>query len=484
VVVALLQGWGVNDDPRMPVFNIRTPAFNRLAKRAAATTLVPAPQPASLSSALTAIALGAPPQLPTAEIDTLVRAEGGISAHAGFQSFVKELTRVGGDCHLLCCLTGSGIEGQTGHAAKIAASLSHAGIRVWVHAVLDGRDTAPDAALACMHDFLEDVSGVDMVRFATVSGRALALDETADAKSLAKVRDAIVDAAPQSRVPLGDYIDTENRSGTGDAEIAPTADPAYPGMRSDDALLVLHPQADGFAALLQTLVPGDDLSVPSARPATLSACRRVIGWPLAGTTPQATARQPIALFQPHHPRLPDLATRKGLSLLMSAPTHQIPLWAAAMEGCTPDAAKTQMASGAVEAADIAVQAVKGGQTDLIFTLLGGVPAAARTPDRQMPGSPTRRVIEQQDKGLGRIAAILERRGGTLIAVGTDTSLAAASGLPCLIHGGGIDQDTALASGTLADVGATVLALAGLAPEPEIGGASLLNITGDHHAEAS
>jgi len=235
-------------------------------------------------------------------------------------------------------------------------------------------------------------------------------------------------------------------------------------------------------------------------PVTTSPCRRPALQPfphaagssagrwrarrLAGTTPQATARQPIALFQPHHPRLPDLATRKGLSLLMSAPTHQIPLWAAAMEGCTPDAAKTQMASGAVEAADIAVQAVKGGQTDLIFTLLGGVPAAARTPDRQMPGSPTRRVIEQQDKGLGRIAAILERRGGTLIAVGTDTSLAAASGLPCLIHGGGIDQDTALASGTLADVGATVLALAGLAPEPEIGGASLLNITGDHHAEAS
>lgn len=485
VVVALLQGWGASEnDPHTPVFSTRTPAFNRLAQRAAATTLTPPGTQASLASALDAIARGDQPIAPSAALDDVLRNQGGLAQHTGFQSFVRDLTRVGGDCHLLCCLTSSGIEGHTAHAARIAATLSHEGVRVWVHAVLDGRDTAPDAALGAMHDFLEDVAGVDTVRFATVSGRAYALDETADTKALALVRDAMVDASPQQREGLGEYIDAQNRSGTQDGGIKPAADPAYPGMRSDDALLVLHPQADGFSEPLKTLLPTDTLDVPSARPSTLSACRRMIGWPQAGTTPATQARQPVALFQPSHPRLPDIIRASDMSLLMTAPRHQHALWAATMEGCTVSASKTLAVSHAVEAADAAVRAIKENKTDIILTLLGGVPAAARSSGGKTLTAPARRTIEQQDKGLGRIAAILERRGGTLIALGTDTCLTPATALPCLIHGGPCEEDTPLRPGTLADIAPTILALSGTPPSSQFSGTSLLDKTEVMDAAAS
>lgn len=474
VVVAMLQGWGaVAGNPRAPIFSTRTPAFNRLAQRAAATAIAPASTPTSMSSALAAMAEGDSAVAPSSPLEAVLRAPGGLAEHAGFQSFVKDLTRVGGDCHLLCCLTSSGIEGLTAHAAKIAANLSHAGIRVWVHAILDGRDTAPDAALDALHEFHEDVAGVDTVRFATVSGRAFALDETADAKALALVRDAIVDASPQQRTGLAQYIDAQNRAGTNDGDIKPAADPTYPGMRSDDALLILHPQADGFSNLLNTLVPGDTLDVPSARPSTLSACRRMIGWPQAGTSPAAQARQPLALFQPSHPRLPDIVRDADLSLMMAAPRHEHALWAASIEGCTPKASKTLVATNALEAADAAVRAIKEDKTDVIFVLLSGVPAAARVPGSPILDAAARRTIEQQDKGLGRIAAIIERRGGTLMAIGTDTSLGTATSLPCLIHGGPCASDTPLSAGTLADIAPTILDLAGAPPHDQLSGASLL-----------
>ncbi len=474
VVVALLQGWGVTtDNPRMPVFSTRTPAFNRLAQRAAATSLSTSTTPTSLGSALTSIAESSVSMGPSAALDDLLRASGGLASHDGFQSFVRDLTRVGGDCHLLCCLTSSGIEGFTSHAAKIAASLSHEGIRVWVHAVLDGRDTAPDAALGAMHEFLEDVAGVDTVRFATVSGRAFAIDETADTRTLGLARDAIVDASPQQRSGLGEYIDEQNRAGTNDGDIKPAADPAYPGMRSDDALLVLHPQADGFSNLLNFLLPTDTLDVPSARPSTLSACRRMIGWPRGGTSQAMQARQPLSLHQPTHPRLPDIIRNGDLSLMMSAPQMQHTLWAANMEGCTVSASKTLAAAHTLEAADAAVRAIKQAETDVILTLLGGVPAVARNATGTTLSPGARRTIEQQDKGLGRIAAIIERRGGTLIAVGTDTCLYPADALPCLIHGGPCTLDTPLRAGTLADIAPTVLALAGVAHDTSLAGGSLL-----------
>ncbi|MGD1933770.1 MAG: hypothetical protein ACFB0Z_04540 [Candidatus Phaeomarinobacter sp.] len=481
----MLQGWGtLAHDPRLPVFSTRTPAFNRLAQRAAATTLTPPDTQASLASALDAVARGDTPVAPSSVLDGVLRAQGGLSQHPEFQSFVRDLTRVGGDCHLLCCLTSSGIEGYTAHAAKIAATLSHEGIRVWVHAVLDGRDTAPDAALGAMHEFLEDVGGVDTVRFATVSGRAYALDETADTKALALMRDAVVDAMPQQRGGLGEHIDAQNQAGINDGDIKPAAAPTYPGMRSDDALLVLHPQADGFSDLLNVLLPDDTLDVPSARPATLSACRRMIGWPKAGSTPAAQARQPLSLFQPSHPRLADVIRASDMTVLMTAPRNQHAIWAATMEGCTVSASKTLAASHALEAADAAVRAIKQGETDIILTLLGGIPASARSLMGGSLGASARRTIEQQDKGLGRIAAIIERRGGTLMALGTDTSLTPAEALPCLIHGGPCVKETPMRPGTLADIAPTILALAGTQPSSQFSGTSLLEGTEVIDAEAS
>lgn len=499
LVVALLQGWGCEPaNPRLPAPGTKTPAFNRLSQRAAAAAIAPGPAPASLNEALNALAEGRPQQSPKAALDAVLRAPGGISAHDGFQSFVRELNRVGGDCHLLCCLSASGIEGCTSHAAMIAANLAHAGIRVWVHAVLDGRDTPADAGLSAMHDFLEDVAGVEAVRFATVSGRSFALDEAPDTKTRDQkrnqVRDAMADASPQLREGLNTYIDTQNRAGVNDGDIPPGADPAYPGMRSDDALLVLHPQADGFLSLMNALLPGDALEVPSARPALLSACRRMVGWPQSGAVTNAAMRQPILPVQPARPRLLDILRDANLKTVMAAPKHQVPMWAATMEGCTPDASRTLAASSVLEAADAAVRAIKQDDADVIFVLLGGVPAAARSP-QPASGTPSasatlpqaaRRIIEQQDKGLGRIAAILERRGGTLVAMGTDTSLTPAGALPCLIHGGAIGKDTPLNANAsrddqppstakmaeMADMTATVLALA-LEHPPAFGGTSLL-----------
>ncbi len=454
VVLALLEGWGA--DARGPAMVARTPAFNRLAQRFGMLEIEPGPAPRSFASSVAAIAQGQPPQVPDARLEALFRADGGIGANPAVEAFIKRLNHVGGDCHILCVLTPSGLEGRTAHAAKLAATLSHEGIRVWVHAILDGRDAPSDGALMALREFTDDVAGAGQVRLATVAGRAHALDVEAGAEALAAVRNAMVDAMPQAETALGEYIDEQNRRGVSDADIKPASDPAYPGMRSDDALLILHPQPAGMAALVEAIAPEGGLDVPSTgRPITLSARRRILGWPAAGD--QALA--PLETFEPARPLLPHALAENGVPLLIAGPHRGATAISVDFEGCTPSASRMTRCAGPVDVADTIVKAVKAGAPDFLTAFLSGPPSAARGSD----ASQARKFAELQDKALGRIASTLERKGGLLIAVGTDRSLGAATAthLPLIAAVPSATPEKISGRGTLDAIAPTVLALLGL-----------------------
>ena len=51
-----------------------------------------------------------------------------------------------------------------------------AGLAVWVHAFLDGRDTPPRSADGYLRKFLADIADLKGVRIGTVSGRYYAMD--------------------------------------------------------------------------------------------------------------------------------------------------------------------------------------------------------------------------------------------------------------------------------------------------------------------
>lgn len=472
LVIAFLEGWAVADEAcAHPAVAARTPAWARLIRRGRAFHLPlltgrdtsgrhtsgRKPPGRDATAALAAIAEAHPPEAPDADLARLLRHEGGLMAHPGFSAFVRDLARVGGDCHLVGVLTDSRIEGHTGHLARIAATLAHEGIRVWLHAILDGRDNAPDGALAELRAFQDDTAGLPDIRLATIAGRAHVLDETADERSRAALRLVVAEATPAAGEDLALHIDRANRRGTGDALIQPVAARDYPGLRSDDAILTVHPRPDGLAALAAALAPEDALNVPGPRPIALTACRALIGWPHEG----APGRAPIAPFQPARPRLTDHLIHQGAAPLMAAPASFLARAAAAFEGSPESASRIEPHAGLLEVADAAVAAIKAGAQGPVIAFLGGIPATARSPEG---ASQARRIAELQDKALGRIAAMLERRGGTLLAVGTDAALdtgGRATGLPALLLG---DAEPAGMAGTAAlrgleDIAGLILDLA-------------------------
>ena len=67
-------------------------------------------------------------------------------------------------------LSPGGVHSHQDHIAALVKIISGAGVPVFVHAFLDGRDTPPKSAKGFVEKFLADIAGLAGVRLATFRG--------------------------------------------------------------------------------------------------------------------------------------------------------------------------------------------------------------------------------------------------------------------------------------------------------------------------
>ncbi len=93
-----------------------------------------------------------------------------------------------GHVHLIGLLSDGGIHSHTDHFVLMCQKLSALGKPIYVHAILDGRDTAPQDALKQVQDFQQQVSGLD-VHVVDLIGRFYAMDRDGNGDRLQKAYD-------------------------------------------------------------------------------------------------------------------------------------------------------------------------------------------------------------------------------------------------------------------------------------------------------
>ncbi|MEE8393849.1 MAG: 2,3-bisphosphoglycerate-independent phosphoglycerate mutase, partial [Rhodospirillales bacterium] len=101
---------------------------------------------------------------------------GAIAENPVLLKLIAGLRKSGGACHLMGLLSPGGVHSHLDHMAEMARIAAGAGIKVYVHAFLDGRDTPPKSAIEYMERFLSDVKERPEVSVATISGRYWAMD--------------------------------------------------------------------------------------------------------------------------------------------------------------------------------------------------------------------------------------------------------------------------------------------------------------------
>lgn len=503
IVLALLDGWGVRAEREGNAIALaRTPIYDRLAATSPRTVLdasgpavgLAAGKPGHAQAAYSTLGAGRAVEPPLTRINRVFadHGPGGIASHPVLKQIVSRVRPIGGAVHLIGAMTPSGIAGHQNHLAVLAALLSHEGVKVWVHGVMDGIDTAPQGGIEHLSEFLDDIAGAEHAELGSVFGRSYGFDELSDPAATAKLWRALMEAdAPYTEYPTA-YLDECYRKGLNDDRVPPALVSSFRGIRPDDALLLVNLQPDHGHALLGALMD----------PAAAGLSQQAM--PLSGvyslvrlTPPMGTEVEPLFEGMSFGSSLAETLSRAGLKqLTLTESVAEANLWTFARGGAsklfpgenvlvtdTPPLAqaekKPELAAAAV--ASELLSALKAGEHDLIIANFCNAAIVGRTGNLRA----TTGAIEAIDKYLGKIAAQIDKRGGTLILCGTygkaelmtdpdkggPATRTTRSPVPFVMVGGA--KGALPSGGTLADVAPTILELLGIEAPSEMTGLSLL-----------
>lgn len=264
VVLCVLDGWGfLPNGPSNAIRQAKAPNWQRLVKSCPHTTIeaselnVGLPQGQMGNSEVGHMNLGAGrvvmQELP--RIDQAV-ADGTLAQNPALSDFIKTLAASGGTAHILGLMSPGGVHSHQRHIAALAKAVAGAGVKVAIHAFLDGRDTPPKSAIGYLKDFAAQAPGVEI---ATVAGRYFAMDRDNRWDRVERAYRAIVagDGIPAPAAEAA--VEASYAADKTDEFIEPAVVAGYAGMQDGDGVLMANFRADRAREILTALLdPGFD----------------------------------------------------------------------------------------------------------------------------------------------------------------------------------------------------------------------------------
>ncbi len=498
VVLCILDGWGIGltTADNAPLL-ADTPNFDRIMAGCPNARLVthgpdvglPKGQMGNSEVGHTNIGAGRIVAMDLGQIDLAIE-DGSFAANAALGDFIARLQASGGAAHLLGIISDGGVHGMTGHMLAAARTIAAAGVPVRIHAMTDGRDVAPRSADTCLAALTAGLPGG--ARVATVLGRYYAMDRDNRWERVARAWRAMMtgdgDRAPDAAAAVAQAW----AAGQTDEFIPPTVIGDFDGISDGDGVFCLNFRADRAREILAAIAaPAFDGFDTGPRP-DLAALLGMVEYSDAHSTYMTTVFPKRSIVN----TLGSWVAQAGLRQFRLAETEKYPHVTFFLNGGreqpevgedrhmppSPKVAtydlQPEMSAPAVT--DAFVAAIEAGY-DLIVTNFANPDMVGHTGDLQAAIS----ACEAVDNGLGRVLAALEQAGGAMLVTADhgncETMVDPATGgphtahttnpVPVIMVGG--PKGATLASGRLADLAPTLLALMGLPQPAEMTGTSLI-----------
>ena len=506
-LLCILDGWGWREDaPDNAIAATDTPNYSRLlatcphALLATSGAAVGLPRGQMGNSEVGHMNIGAgrvvAQDLP--RIDVAIE-EGTLASRPVLQKLIATARKDGGALHIMGLMSPGGVHSHQDHIAALVKAA--AGIPVFVHAFLDGRDTPPKSARGFLEKFLADIAGIPGVRLASIAGRFYAMDRDKRWERLEKSYAAIVEADARRFEDCFAALDASYAANVTDEFLLPAVLGDYAGVSDGDVLLFANFRADRAREICTALLdPGfHDFARP--RVAKFAAA--------AGMTEYSDALKPLmaSLFAPEDVRdtLGEVVAARHLKQLRIAETEKYAHVTFFLNGGretqfegedrilvpSPKVATydLQPEMNAPEVTAKLEAAILSGQYDLIVCnyanpdMVGhtGVMAAAVE------------AVQTIDAALGRLRAAIEKVGGVMLVTAdhgniemmqdpvTHEPFTAHTTLdvPIILVGSGTVNVPSgrLENGRLADVAPTLLDLMGIPAPAAMTGHSLFRRAG-------
>jgi 2,3-bisphosphoglycerate-independent phosphoglycerate mutase len=180
--------------------------------------------------------------------------DGSLARNPILTGLIATLKKNGGACHLIGLASPGGVHAHQDHLVALANIIAGAGVTVWIHAFLDGRDTPPRSA----HDYLGQIAAglkQDLpIRFATIGGRYYAMDRDKRWDRVEKAYDCLVDAQGGKAGTPREAVDQSYAADKDDEFVVPTALDGYAGMKDGDGILMFNYRSDRAREILTALL--------------------------------------------------------------------------------------------------------------------------------------------------------------------------------------------------------------------------------------
>jgi len=493
----VLDGWGFRPGREGNAIELgSTPVWHKLWQRPARTLLeasglaVGLPDGQIGNSEVGHLNLGAGRVVP----QDIVRISQSIASGQFFRipaltQLVDETRRHDGTLHVMGLIGTGGVHALDKHLFAAVQLGRRAGVKIAIHAWLDGRDTPPKSGLGFMETLLNEIGGRSQV--STVIGRYYAMDRDKRWERTKLAYDAMVNGIG---VPVTDpiaAIEQAYAAGETDEFVRPRVITGAPLIRDGDGIFCFNYRADRMRQIVRALaVPDFDGFDVKGRPTV----RLVTMTRYDETLPFPAAFEPIVLSR----IVAEVLSDHGKTMFRTAETEKYAhvtyffnggyeppykgeerLLVPSQKVATYDLMPEMSAPGVT---DVLCKAIADQQHDFILCnyangdMVGhsGVLAAAV------------KAVETVDQCLARVLTTAETANATVLvtadhgncelmidpATGGPHTAHTTNPVPFVMVGEGAGAKHLRAGGSLRDVGPTILQLMGIEPPKEMTGQDL------------
>ena len=507
IVLAVLDGWGHRDraTPDNAILRAKTPNLDRLTKTSPVALLeaselhvgLPKGQMGNSEVGHTNLGAGRVVMQDLPRIDQAV-ADGTLARDPELASFIAQVKSKSGMVHLMGLLSPGGVHSHQDHMAALANILAKAGLKVSVHALLDGRDTPPKSAEGYLTKFIDDTRETGRVDIATVSGRYYAMDRDKRWERVGLAYAAMVDAQGERATDALAAVAQSYAKTVTDEFVLPTVIAGYAGMKDGDGVLMANFRADRAREILLALLDPAFKGFARSRVVSFAAALGMVEYSTEINRFMKVIFQPVEL----HNVMGEVLAQRGLKQLRIAETekyaHVTFFFNGGEERELPGEERILVPSpkvatydlkpemSAYEVTDRLVAAINSGKFDFILVNYANTDMVGHTGDLEA----ATRAVEAVDTCLGRVAEAVTKQGGALLITAdhgnAEMMMDPATGQPHTAHttnpvpvmlinagGQGRNAPIALHNGKLADVAPTLLELMGIEPPKDMTGHSLI-----------
>ncbi|NBV06908.1 MAG: 2,3-bisphosphoglycerate-independent phosphoglycerate mutase [Proteobacteria bacterium] len=246
ILLCVLDGWGIGDesDSNNAIARAKIPNYRRFLKNYPNSQLetsglaVGLPSGQMGNSEVGHMTIGAGriifQDLP--RINNAI-ADGSLEKNPQLQKLISNLKTSKKACHLMGLLSDGGVHSHIDHIIFLAEILAKNGVKVFLHAFLDGRDVAQKSALI----YLDKCKNI---KIATISGRYYAMDRDKNWDRTELAAQAIVSSVGENFSDAISAVKNSYAKNITDEFIKPCVIGNYQGIQDGDALIFANFRAD------------------------------------------------------------------------------------------------------------------------------------------------------------------------------------------------------------------------------------------------